>query len=1117
MGAAPSSPSYGGETRIGSGAQTHFRGWGLCLTLAAMVREMKLSPDGEVECYPLSPMQQGMLFHRLGGSARGVDLEQVICELHEEIHAAKFERAWREVIARHAALRTSFAWETETAPRQMVFAPSRVWLALHHEDFGSESEARRGLQEYLSADRREGFHGLTPPLLRVALLRGGPAHFWFVTTYHHLLLDARSMTVLFREVMELHDALVEGRALELPKPRPYRGFIDWLQRRDASGDEMFWREQLRGLTSPTVLPIARHGALPPAEQEDVSELAFRLSAADMTALRAAGEAHRVTVNTLVQAAWAVVLARYAGEEDIVFGAVRAGRKVPVDGAASIVGLFINTVPVRVKVASETPLGTWLRSLREQWVAMRAHEHASLADIQRWSDVTPGLPLFESILSYQEPAWDAALTTLGGRWARRSFDIRAQPNYPLALEVLAGEALTVKAVFDPARFGAQAIARLLTHVRVVLEALAANNVATVGALPLLTPEETHTLTTTWNDTAALYPRQLCVHTLVEAHAVRAPESIAVTDTHNALTYGELNTRANRLAHRLRSLGVERDALVGVCMDRSIEMMVAWLGVAKAGGAFVPLDPAYPKERLAFQIQDSAASVLLVQPATRAQLPAVPAGVHVVELLQDGSGFESEADANPACTVAPCDLAYVIYTSGSTGQPKGVGIEHRALMNLVTWHQRVYAVTTADRASHLASPAFDAAVWEIWPYLTAGASVHIPDEESRLGAALVWRWMAHKKITIAFMPTPLAEAAMNETWPEDLALRALLTGGDKLKTRPPRDFPCALINHYGPTESAVVATSALIDPEAPAGAVLPIGRPVANTRVYVLDRKLRLVPVGVPGELFIGGESLARGYHHRPELTREKFVADPFDPRDGARLYRTGDRVRWSAGGELEFIGRIDGQVKIRGCRVELGEIEAALQQHAAVRECIVTARADDRGGLQVIAHVVAMADATVTGCELIDFLREKLPAYMVPSAVVVLEAWPLTPNGKVDRAALPAAPFASSRVADETSGPKTEVEETVGRVWAEVLGRPKVGRDDNFFDLGGHSLLAAQVVARLNATLQGAVSVRALFDQPTLAGFARVVEQRLEGAPMARPPMQRSKRRVVRPDLELQPN
>ena len=1109
MGAVPSNLDYGGETRSGSGAQTHFRGDPPSRRLAGMVRQTKLSPSGEVDAYPLSPMQQGMLFHRLAGESRGVDVEQVICELHETIDVEKFEKAWREVIARHPALRTGFEWNDAGEPRQVVY-PGEVRLALRHAEFVSETEARKGVLAYLEADRAEGFGTLRPPLLRVGLLRGGPEHYWFITTYHHLLLDARSMTILFREVLDLHDALRRGSSPDWPMPRPYRDYIDWLQARDVRGADDFFRRQLSGFSAPTSLPLARPVPLKGVEGAD--ELAFRLPTETTGALRAAAGRHGVTLNTLAQAAWALLLSRCSGEDDVVFGAVRAGRKIPVEGVGAMVGLFINTLPVRVRCDADLPLDAWLRGLREQWVALRPHEHTPLVQVQQSSDVTPGRPLFETILSFQEPAWDAELLALGGRWSRRSFDTRAQPNFPLSVELLAGSTLTVKLIFHRSHFGARAVAQLASHYRTLLEGFASDRARRVGDVPLLTAREERRMVEEWNATTADYPRDMCVHAMVAAHAQSAPEALAVADDHGRLSYRQLNERANQLAHRLTALGVGPEACVAVCMRRSCELIVAWLGVLKAGAAFVPLDPEYPAERLAFQLQDCGARVVLTHPEVRGRLPQLAATTHVLTIPAEGSSFETEPVVDLPVRATSRALAYVIYTSGSTGQPKGVLIEHRALANLVAWHQRTYRVTPADRATHLASPAFDAAIWEIWPYLTAGASVHIPSDETRVSPALLWRWLADHRITLTFLPTPLAEAALNETWPSDLALRALLTGGDTLKRRPPADFPAQVVNHYGPTECTVVATSAVIDAVGPAGALPPIGRPIANTHAYVLDRHLRPVPVGVAGELVLGGDGLARGYLGQPELTAEKFVPHPFAA--GERVYRTGDLVRWTEAGELEFLGRIDGQVKIRGCRIELGEIEAAIQAHPSVRESLVQAVTGAGGERQLCAAIVR-ADRRLTAADLGEYLRGKLPAYMIPAEIILVDAWPLTPNGKVDRAAL-----LTQRVRPVSESAKTcsPLEATVGKVWAEVLGRPGVDREDNFFDLGGHSLLAAQVISRLNATLAGGLSVRALFDQPTLGAFTEEVERRIASQGEARPTGPRAKRRPARAELELvQPN
>jgi amino acid adenylation domain-containing protein len=1068
---------------------------------------MKVHSAKEGDCYPLSPMQQGMLYHRLAGHDRGVDVEQVICELAEEIEPAQFARAWNEVIARHAILRTSFRWDGDE-PRQIVHAPSEVRLALRSEEFGSEREARRGLEEYLACDRAQGFDLASAPLLRVALLRGAADRSWFVVTFHHLLLDGRAMITVFREVLDLHDAFVAGRRLELPEPRPYRSYIDWLQTVDTAAAEEFWRERLKGCTDAAPLPSIR----PASVEADAArgELALQLREADTARLRAVAREHKVTLNTLVQAAWAVVLSRHAGVEHVVFGAVRACRHIPVDGAESLVGLLINTVPLSVRVDADALVASWLQTLRTQWLDLRGHEHTPLVQIQQWSGAPATRPLFETVVNYQEPSWDAALCALGGSWTRRAFDIRSQSSYPLALDVAGGPRLTVKLLYAPSRIADAMAARTLGHFRTVLEALG-EGTSTVGELPLLTAFERRQMLQGWNATATRYDRHTCVHALVERQAALWPARLAVADEHTTLSYAELNARANRLARRLRVLGVERDRLVAVCLPSSCRLVVAQLAVWKAGGAFVALDPAAPPARIEFQLSDCAARVLIVP---RGFKPAAefPRGLVVLETAEDGGIAGKEFGDNLATLAGPADRAYVIYTSGSTGQPKGVEIEHRSLANLVHWHGATYAVTCKDRASQLANPAFDASVWEIWPYLANGASVHIPPEDVRIEPASLVRWLAEHSITLAFLPTPLAEAVFDETWPRDTALRAILTGGDKLKRRPPRGFPCALVNHYGPTEATVVATCGHVAAgeaiEAPT-----IGGPMANTQVFVVDARGRLLPAGVPGELLIGGDGLARGYLNRPELTAERFITARFGDEEPRRLYRTGDLVRWRLDGELEFVGRLDNQVKIRGHRIEPGEIEAALQRHADVREALVIARVTAGQDAQLIAYVLPRGPGIETA-DITAFLRARLPAFLVPAAIVVLECWPLTANGKIDRAALPAPNSGNDASPDSDDAPRGRTEEIVATNFCSVLGRASVGRNASFFDLGGHSLLAAQLTTRLNAAFAAALTVRDLFDRPTVAELAARLERLRDGAPATAMVPLRLRRRTARADLEL---
>ncbi|MBI4624600.1 MAG: amino acid adenylation domain-containing protein [Verrucomicrobia bacterium] len=1048
-----------------------------------------MSQESVTDAFPLSPMQQGMLFHSLYSARPGVNLEQVVIGLPEEIDARAMAEAWRWALGRHAILRTALRWEGIEQPRQEVHARLPFEFAVHDWSDLSGAARRRQFENFLLADRARGFRLDVAPLWRVALLQTGGEEHRLVFSFHHLLLDGRALAVLLNEALTACDGFRHGLEPDLPPPVPYRHYIDWLGAQDWREGELFWRRALRDFVVPTRLDLSRSTNVDHGRATGPRELQAEVPSELAAALRGLAKSHGLTLNTFVQGAWALLLGRYSGEDDVVFGAVRACRHSTVEGADSIVGLLINTLPLRVPLPPDLAVLAWLQRLRETWISLRPYEHTPLPDIQGWSEVPSGTPLFETIVSYQEPSWDAALQAQGGAWARRQFAIRSQPNYPLALDAVGGTALSLKIVFDASRFESATVRRMLGHLKTLLAAFAADPRQRLADLPLLTPGE-HEQFNEWNRTHADYPRDRCVHQLFEAQASRTPAALAVADTRRQLSYRELDAESDVLARRLRTLGVATAVCVGVCLERSVELVVSLLAVLKAGGAYVPLDPAYPGERLAFLLEDAQSAVVV---ALRKHAPAL-ASARVPLLCLDDATDPPNASARASAVLTRLSsehLAYVIYTSGSTGAPKGVEIRHRSLVNLLTWHQRAYRITAADRATLIASPAFDASAWELWPYLAAGASIHIPDEETRVSPALLVRWLAARRITLSFLPTPLAEAVMDEAWPADVALRGVLTGGDKLRRRPGKKFPCALINHYGPTESTVVTTSAAVAPHA--SAPPPIGGPIANTEVHVLDHRRRLVPVGLAGELFIGGDGLARGYRQQPALTAEKFVRHPFDRTPGARLYQTGDLVRWREDGELEFLSRIDQQVKIRGHRIEPGEIEALLNGHPGVRESLVIAREDARSEPQLIAYLIAPPAGPPAVSDLVAFLRARLPGYMVPVAFLRLETWPLTPNGKIDRRALPAPTPASRRSNPPFASPRTPAEETVARVWTEVLGRPVIGVQDNFFELGGHSLRAAQVVSRLNGAFHLTLSVRSLFDEPTIAGLAREIEKLCGGA------------------------
>jgi amino acid adenylation domain-containing protein len=587
----------------------------------------------------------------------------------------------------------------------------------------------------------------------------------------------------------------------------------------------------------------------------------------------------------------------------------------------------------------------------------------------------------------------------------------------------------------------------------------------------------------------------VQQLVEAQAATTPDAVALIVGDRVLSYGELNRQANQLAHYLHVLGVQREVLVGLCVERSLDMVVGLLGILKAGGAYVPLDPTYPPERLAFMLEDAQAPILVTQQHLITHLPAQ--GVRMVCLDSDKAILAQQSEADPISPATVTDLAYVIYTSGSTGQPKGVEITHDSLLNLVFWHQHAFSVTPTDRATQLASLAFDAMGWELWPYLTIGASVYLPDEDTRANPVLLRDWLVNNSITVTFLPTLLAEHVMALEWPSTTSLRLLLTGADTLHHYPAPTLPFAVVNNYGPTEATVVTTSGRVPPTTHATIPPSIGYPIANTQVYILDEHLQQVPVGEPGELCIGGVGLAKGYLHRPELTAEKFIAHPFSGDPSARLYKTGDLARYLPDGQITFMGRTDHQVKIRGFRVELGEIEALLHQHPAVHQAVVTAREHAPGEKRLVAYVVVgqQAHATeqhlpVSVAELQRFLQARLPDYMVPTVFVQLDTLPITAHGKLDRSALPAPDVANTLRDDVFVAPNTLTEEHLREIVASLLNvdPQQVGIDNNFFLLGGNSLMGTQVIVRVAETSGVSLSLRTLFDAPTIRLLSAEIER-----------------------------
>ncbi|HKV11086.1 MAG TPA: amino acid adenylation domain-containing protein, partial [Thermoanaerobaculia bacterium] len=935
------------------------------------------------------------------------------------------------------------------------------------------------------------------PLLRAALVRLASDDHVALLALHHIVADGWSLGVLVREVEALYGALVLGLRPALPAlPVQPADFALW-QREHLSGDVLaghlaWWREHLAGAPADLDLPFDRPQAGAPGRRG--AQVATRLPAALVRELERRARGEGATLFMLLLAALEALLARVTGQEDFVVGSVTAGRnRVEIEG---LVGFFVQTLALRAQAAGDPPFDALLARVRAG--ALGAWSHQDLPFEKLVEELRPErrplrAPLFQVVLALQNAAAPAAALELPGLSAESLAVGTGGARFDLYLSLAeTAEGLAGSWEYDPDLFDAPTVLRLARHFENLVAGVAAPGGARLSALPLLTAEETHQVLLAWNDSATAYPRERSIHELFAEQASRRPEAVAVELGESALSYGDLARRAHQLARHLRGLGVAPGDRVGLCVERSLEMVVALVGILEAGAAYVALDPELPRERLAFLLRDMGIGVVLTLEGLRDRLPDGP---WIVPLDgRESAAIQWESGPAPESGASPESVAYVSYTSGSTGLPKGVAVPHRAVIRLVRG-ARGLALGEDEVFLQLSPLAFDASTLEIWgPLLNGGRLAVMPPGAPSLeeiGAAL-----ERHGVTTLWLTAGLFHQRI-ESAPERLAgLRQLLAGGDVLSVPHVRRALAALprtrlLNGYGPTENTTFTAIAALEPDADLGASVPLGRPVANTSVYILDRALRPVPPGVWGELCAGGDGLAQGYLGRPGLTAERFVPNPVGGTPGARLYRTGDIARFRADGRIDFRGRADRQVKLRGFRVEPGEVEAALAALPGVREAAVAVREDLPGGRGLAAWVVAGEGVELTPGALRAELRHRLPDSLIPGRFTLLAELPLTPNGKVDRQALALQPLAGG--AEESARPRTPFEELLATVWADVLGREQVGPDDDFFELGGHSLLATRIVSRLRSLLGVDLPLRRLFEEPTVAGLARAVQEALDTA------------------------
>jgi surfactin family lipopeptide synthetase C len=1037
--------------------------------------------EGIEDVYELTPIQEGLLFHTLVSPGSGVYLEQVSMTMRGRLDVAAYRRAWQDIVDRHTILRTSFHWDGVAKPLQVVHAQAAFDIEVLDWRGSGDPERERRYAELASADRVQSFDYAHAPLMRGRLIRWDETDWEFFWSFSHLLLDGWSFGLAFAELAEAYRAHIAGEPASLPPARPYRDYLAWWRRQDRSATERYWREYLAGYTLPGPLEA---GAAPAGKHDPAEPTHAFLPTPELLAevgpLTEFSRAHGLTLNTVMQGAWMIILGRYLGRRDVLAGSTGTHRPGSLPGAERIMGPMLATVPVRAQLADDAELTGWLAGLQTTMARSREHAHLSLADLRQLTDLPGSQPMFELDLAFENvPVPELALPDL--EITGSAYDGR--PHYPITMIMMPGEAMPEpRLVYDQTRFGEDAARRLAGQFGTTLRAMMADPGQRLGDIEITTERERACLAE-WGHGAARDVAGVSVLGLVADRVGESPDAVAVTGAGGELSYRELAEAARRVAQALAEAGVGAGDLAGVAVERDRLLPAALLGVMAAGAAYLPVDTGLPQARMRLILEDSGAAVVLADEPSAA---ALPEGTRVLSLPADLAGGATSPAGGDPWPVKPGggDIAYVIYTSGSTGRPKGVAVTHAGLANLLLAVTEETGLQPGGVLAAVTTVSFDIAGLEIFGPLITGATTDIvPRAVTADGPALASH-LAGGRAT-ALQATPTTWRLLRETgWQPPQGFTAVL-GGETVPTDLTGWLAAAgadVWHVYGPTETTIWST---IHHVTGTETTLPLGHPIANTQLLVADPQLRPVPAGAPGELLIGGAGVAAGYWRNDSLTHERFIDHPV----AGRVYRTGDITRWHPGGTLEFLGRADHQIKIRGYRVELGDIETTLRSHPAVREAVTILREDTPGQPRLAAYyTTGNGDGPAPQQPGPDELRAHcathLPDYMIPTSYTPLPSLPLTPNGKIDRAHLP-QPGRPTSPAHDTP-PRTPAEHHLAKLYTDILGLDHVGIHDNFFTLGGHSLLATRLMFALKSTLGVDAPIRLIFDRPTVAELAEAI-------------------------------
>ncbi|WP_372719593.1 amino acid adenylation domain-containing protein [Immundisolibacter sp.] len=1055
----------------------------------AQLDNMFFGPRRLDSLYPLSPVQQGMLFHSQFAKDSGVYCVHLAVEFEEKLDLDVLAAVLNSVARRHPALRTSFMWDEDLdEPLQMVHSDLSFSIeALDWRELDQEDIAPR-LRQFLLEDRLRGIDLSASSLNRWTVIEMPQGRQTLVWLHHHILFDGWSVAIVLQEVFANYARLLAGQAVSTAVSPRFESYVAWLRQQNPEPLRSFWSGYLSGFAAPTPLPNAdsshgkaNHGFLKRVVTYS-TELGDKI---DLFARQA-----RVTPAVLFQAVWGLLLSFYSGSKDVVYGSTTAGRPAEMPGIEQAVGMFINTLPLRIRIDSNTTVRTWLTQLQSELVDWRRHEYASLLDVRKWSDIPATHPLFETLLVFENYPVDSAVASAQFSVPIARIETFESTNYPLVLVVNPGQPYRLSITYATELFNADDIDQILASLLRIVSEVIADPQRTLRELSWVSGDQRDHIINEFNDAVRDFPRDRCLHQLFAEGAARWSDQVAVVDGRSKTTFKELEEQSNQMANVLLERGIGPGAIVAICLPRSAQLLVGMLGVLKSGAAYLPVDASYPADRIRFMVDDSSAAAVIGQNSLLDSLGIAPA------LRLPSDDRETVALLGQASRSPPgvdCDAsfpAYLIYTSGSTGRPKGVLISHRSLVNYVDWARAEY-LHSGHGAPVQSSIAFDATITSLFVPLLAGQPIYPVAEGDEIdGLCHVLERIGHAsvvKITPAHLQVLLGRypSAADIPW----RVGTFVIGGEELPARLVKAWLEAMpsarfVNEYGPTETVVGCAVHTVSLEDCAGVTVPIGRPIGNTRLYVLDAEGRVLPPGVSGELYIGGAGVGLGYLNRAELTAARFLPDPFVAGPGGRLYRSGDRARWRSDGVLEFLGRVDDQVKLRGYRIELGEIELCLLEHPLVVSCAVLVRGTDADHRQLVAYVIfSDGESQPTAEELRAHLARRLPAYMLPGHFIPMAKLPLTVNGKLDKAVLPAPDAHQSGPKGE---PRSDLESELVCIWSEVLGTESIGVFDNFFELGGHSLLVAKLRNRIRMKLQLELPLRALFEVPTVAGQAELI-------------------------------